>query len=212
MQDPLQLSELLCARLCHDLSGPLGALLGGLELAAEQGDGAEEAMALATEAALTLGNRLRLFRVAWAGEPGPSSIGEIRELAAAVGTAKRIEFDFAGFDPGTAFAPSHARVLLNILLLAMDSIAGPGRVAVAGAAGAEIVVMIEGRHAKWPAGLAANLNEEAAAWSALTNARSLQAPLAALLARQAGLTLSLLLPTGPSSGSIPLLLVPEPKR
>ena len=30
----LHLAELLCARLCHDLSGPLGALIGVLEVGA----------------------------------------------------------------------------------------------------------------------------------------------------------------------------------
>ena len=36
MSDSLRLAELLCARLCHDLSGPLGALIGILEIAREE--------------------------------------------------------------------------------------------------------------------------------------------------------------------------------
>ena len=36
MNETLRLAELLCARLCHDLSGPLGALIGVLEVAREE--------------------------------------------------------------------------------------------------------------------------------------------------------------------------------
>ena len=37
MNELLRLAELLsCARLCHDLSGPLGALIGMLDLAREE--------------------------------------------------------------------------------------------------------------------------------------------------------------------------------
>ncbi len=212
MPDPLHVSEMLCARLCHDLSGPLGSLLGATELAVEQGEGSE-AILLASETALTLGRRLRFFRAAWAGDANPMSVSEIQELAAGIGTGRRVKLDFSGLDPAGVFAPADARVLLNVVLLAVESIAGDGSVAVAGAAGADMVVTIDGPRAAWPAGLAACLADDQAAWDALTSARSLQVPLTALIASRAGLRVSILLPTGISPGSAPPLLVaPSPKH
>ena len=50
----LHMAELLCARLCHDLSGPLGALIGVLELAREEQPDSET-LALAEDTAVELG-------------------------------------------------------------------------------------------------------------------------------------------------------------
>ena len=60
----LHMAELLCARLCHDLSGPLGALIGVLELAREEQPDSET-LALAEDTAVELGQRLKLLRAAW---------------------------------------------------------------------------------------------------------------------------------------------------
>ena len=64
MSESLRLAELLCARLCHDLSGILGALIGILEIAREeQPEG--ETLALAEDTANELIQRLKLLRAAW---------------------------------------------------------------------------------------------------------------------------------------------------
>ena len=53
-KDPLRLAAVLCARLCHDLSGPLGALIGVIEIAhEEQAD--SETLALGEETAFEAG-------------------------------------------------------------------------------------------------------------------------------------------------------------
>ena len=62
--EALRLAELLCARLCHDLSGPLGALIGIIEIAREEQPDSET-LALAEETAVELGQRLKLLRAAW---------------------------------------------------------------------------------------------------------------------------------------------------
>ncbi len=48
--DPLRLAELLAIRLCHDLSGPLGTMMGALEMVADDPEMADEALPLAGEA------------------------------------------------------------------------------------------------------------------------------------------------------------------
>ena len=206
MPDPLQLSEILCARLCHDLSGPVGSLLAALELA-EGAEAADEALTIASESAQALGRRLRFLRAAWAGDAAAMGLSEIQVLADGIGAPRRLHLEFTGFDPASVLAPAEARVLLNLLLLAMEGMAGGGRITVSRAGAADIVVAMNGPRAAWPSGLAACLRDEKAAWEALTDARSLQAPLTALLARRAGLRLSLLIPAALGPGAPPPLLV-----
>ena len=64
MSESLDLAELLCARLCHDLSGLLGSLLGVLEIAREE-QGGSETLGLAETTAAELATRLKLLRAAW---------------------------------------------------------------------------------------------------------------------------------------------------
>ena len=78
----LRLAELLAARLCHDFAGPLGSLAGALEIAADDPDGAGEALAIASESASALAGRVRLYRAAWGGDGGPITRTEIVALAA----------------------------------------------------------------------------------------------------------------------------------
>ena len=66
----VRLAEALAIRLCHDLSGPLGALGAALgEVGAEA-----EALSLAQEASTVLRQRLALLRAAWGAAP-PASPG-----------------------------------------------------------------------------------------------------------------------------------------
>lgn len=207
MQDPLHLAELLCARLCHDISGPLGSLMGATELAAEDAQDGGEAMAVAVDSAAALGRRLRLLRAAWGGEAGPLDVPAFQELAEGLSVGRRVSVDLSGLDPATVFAPAGARLALNALLLAAEGLAGNGRLAMSGAANGDVLVTIEGPRAAWPAGLATCLADEQAAWQSITSARSLQAPLTALLARRSGLRVSLLMPVGSPAGTPPPLLL-----
>jgi hypothetical protein len=71
-------------------------------------------------------------------------------------------------------------------------------VALSGSPAHSILMTISGPRAGRPAGLAIWLNDEAAATQAmLADARRLQGPLAALLARGLGLRLSMLMSAGP---------------
>jgi hypothetical protein len=97
-------------------------------------------------------------------------------------------------------------VVLNLLLLAAEALRGGGTLRLSGAPDGELLIRIDGPRAAWPAGLAACLADEEAAWAALDDPRALQAPLTALIARQAGVRLSMLLPSGIAGGVPPLLL------
>ncbi len=204
----LRLAELLCARLCHDLSGPLGALIGVLEVAREEQPDSET-VALAEDTAAELAQRLKLLRAAWGQDGDDMDVARLRGLAESLSSSRRVRLDLTGLEPDVVFPAPAARVVLNLLLLAAESLPGGGIVALSGSASGSILVTISGPQAAWPAGFAAWLSDDAAAWEAvMASPRRLQAPLTALLARGLGLRLSMPMPAGPSAGAevSPLLL------
>jgi histidine phosphotransferase ChpT len=209
VNEPLRLAELLCARLCHDLSGPLGALIGILEIAREEQPDSET-LALAEDTAVELGQRLKLLRAAWGQDADDLDAARLRGFAECLSSSRRVRLDLAGLQPDEVFSPPAARIILNLVLLAAESLPGGGIVALSGSPTGSILVTISGPRAAWPAGIATWLNDETAAYEAMmADPRRLQAPLTALLARGHGFRLSLLMPVGPvgdAEVSPPLLL------
>ncbi|MBV9736228.1 MAG: hypothetical protein JO209_09990 [Acidisphaera sp.] len=201
----VRLAALLAARLTHDISGLLGTTMGALELAHEDPGAGEEALQLAVDAARELGQRLRLLRAAWGPEGGPLGVADLAALAEGLPGRRRVQIDLSALPSTAAFTPAAGRLLLNVLLLGAEALPGGGRVSLAGDAVREVVATIAGPRAAWPAGFAACLADEAAAWQALGGARELQAPLTALLARAGGLGLSFLM-AAEAEASPPLLV------
>jgi histidine phosphotransferase ChpT len=200
MDDPLRLSELLSSRFSHDIGGPLGTLMGALELALEGAGASSDALAAAVEAAGELNLRLQLLREAWTGNGTALDLSRLDALARGLPGAHRLDVDLSTLPAATVFSPRMARILLNVLLLAAESLPRGGVIALATADGADILVTIIGMRAAWPAGLAACLADEDAAWAALSGRRGLLAPLVGLLSRRLAVRVSLLL----SSGSLPV--------
>ena len=200
MDDPLRLSELLTSRFSHDIGGLLGTLSGALELALEGSSAPSDALAAAVEAGAELNVRLQLLREAWAGDGAGLDMPRLEDLARGLPGAHRLDVDLSALPAAIVLPPRMARVVLNVLLLAAESLPRGGVIGLATADGADILVTIIGVRAAWPAGLARYLADEDAAWAALDGPRALLAPLVALLARRLGIRVSLLL----SSGTLPL--------
>jgi histidine phosphotransferase ChpT len=196
MDDRLRLSELICARLCHDLSGLLGSLVGTLELVAQEDTGLD-AMAIAIDTATAMAARLKLLRAAWAGLPQPLDLPGLATLTQGV-TTTRISLNVAGLPPTAVFPPAVGCLVLNLLLLATESLPRGGVLHLNGEA-TDLIARLDGPNAAWPAGLAGMLLDPDSAWQALSDPRTLQAPLTALLARHHGLRLRILpAPDAPS--------------
>lgn len=184
--DALRLAELLAARLCHELAGPIGALAGTLELAIEDADGA--GFALALEQAAATAARLRLLRAAW-GLPGePLDVAGLRELLTGRPRAARVHLDLDGLDGTTAYSPQAARLLLNVLLLATEGLPHGGTIVVAQPVSDQLVVQLRGDRAAWPARFAAMLD---GAVTGAADEREVPAALTVLMARDAGIALTL---------------------
>ena len=205
----LHMAELLCARLCHDLSGPLGALIGVLELAREEQPDSET-LALAEDTAVELGQRLKLLRAAWGQDGDEMDTIRLHGFADCLSSSRRVRLDLTGLVPGSAFPPPAARVILNLVLLAAESLPGGGTVALSGSSADSILVTIAGPRAAWPAGFATWLHDEFGGLGG-DGGRSAAPPGAAdgAAGPGLGLRLSMLMPAGPvgdAEVSPPLLL------
>jgi histidine phosphotransferase ChpT len=193
--DALRIAEVLAARLCHDLAGPVGSLNQALELVPQNGDG----LVLARQAAAELARRVKLLRAAWTSDGPDLGLSQLRDLA-----PERLTLDLFGLPGGTVFQPPMARLVLNLILLAQESLPAGGLVSLYGTA-SDLIVTIAGANAAWPAGLALCLTDPDAALAALTAPRTLQMPLTALLSQGLGLRLSMLIGAG-KGGPPPLRL------
>ena len=201
----LELASALCARLCHDISSPLGTVVGTLELVGDDPEQTEEALSIASDSAGSLVTRLQLLRAAWAGDCGPMGRARLSELSA--GLPPRVKADL-GELADINFDGSLARILLNLLLLGADALPAGGQVALSGEPGSGIVLTVTGRSVIWNAGLAAILLNPLAPHA--SEPRTVLMPLTARLAHAAGLRLSFLMAAAPSPDNAPRLLLAPP--
>jgi histidine phosphotransferase ChpT len=130
-----RLAELLCARLCHDLAGAVGAVSAGAELLAEEGPAspmAAEAVSLLADSAASMTARLKFLRLAL-GVSSASAPSEARPLAQAYlekGYPQgEWKLDWPA-DQGPAASPDHAKLLLNLICLAQDCLPRGGVIVV----------------------------------------------------------------------------------
>ena len=122
--DGLRLAVLLAARLCHEISGPAGTLAGAVEIARTEPGSTAEALDIAAEAAAGLAARVRLLRAAWGGAAEALDIDGL--LALCTGLPRHVRVDLDGLPAKQRFAVASAQVLLNVLLLAAESLPREG--------------------------------------------------------------------------------------
>jgi histidine phosphotransferase ChpT len=115
----LQILELVCSRLCHDLISPVGAVGNGLELMAEEGDDEllADARRLVESSTQRASSLLQMFRCAYgnAGNQASFGAGEAVKLAREGLDPHRVEFRFDL--PAVASWPQgFGKLLLNGIL------------------------------------------------------------------------------------------------
>lgn len=207
----LRLSELVCSRLCHDISGLLSALEGTLQLL-DDGTGLRyDALIASVEGAKELNRRVRLLREAWA-QSEPLDTAGLDELASGLPGAHRLKLDLSMFPPDRVLTASMGRMVLNVLLLASESLPRGGSIILSpGPQIADVLVRIDGPRARWPAGLIASLVDDKALLDALAMPQQLLPSMVALLARDLRIKVTVLMPAGRAGRAPPpLLLSPLP--
>jgi histidine phosphotransferase ChpT len=129
----IEFSALMVSRVCHDLVGPLGAVINGLEVLEDERDAAmrEEALKLVTSSANQALARIQFMRIAFgaAGSAGAElDLGEVGRLITGLldGGKVRLEWNV----PQVYWAKDWAKLLMNAALLGADSLPRGGLVVV----------------------------------------------------------------------------------
>jgi len=129
--NPVDLASLLCSRLCHDLMSPVGALNNGIELLADETDPEmrEKCLELLADSARASANKLKFFRLAFGAAGGFGEEIDTAEAQAALegvfGPERRIELGWVVRED--KLAKGAVKLLLNLALLAGDSLVRGGR-------------------------------------------------------------------------------------
>ena len=126
MLEELRMAELLCTRLCHDLTGPIGAVNNGAEFLNEEGFNLQsQAMELVTSSAFTAVTRLQFYRMAY---------GKVKEkLATDYFVGSKITLDWPDSHTDAAVVPlssKMARILCNLLVVASAALSRGGTISV----------------------------------------------------------------------------------
>jgi histidine phosphotransferase ChpT len=156
----IEFSALMVSRVCHDLVGPMGAVINGLEVLEDERDPAmrEDAIKLVSSSAAQALARIQFMRIAFgaAGSAGAElDLGEIGRLIAGLLEGGKVKLDWQA--PHVYWAKDWAKLLMNAALLGADSLPRGGTVTVTA-----------GEDAKAPsfkvvaAGTVARLSEEVA--------------------------------------------------
>jgi len=141
-----------------------------------------------------------LRQQAWQPATAPFPLHTVATLVSAL---PAIALQVADTLADAVLAPELGRVLLNVILLAAEALPAGGSIDVAGDA-ADLFIRITGPGAAWPSGYAAMLHDSEAALAALTTEHGWQAGLTTLLAMEADLRLSMVMP--PMRGAAPPML------
>ena len=133
--EDLRLAELLCSRLCHDLSGPVGAAAAGAELLAESG-GDAETLELVSTSASAASARLSFLRAAFGFGVQPQRTQSLRTVvekyfgSLTPSSQSPLELEW---DVTEAELPAEAaRLLLNLVMTARDALPRGGSISVSG--------------------------------------------------------------------------------
>lgn len=133
MATELELAELMAARLCHDLVGPVGAVANGVELLGDGGGPDPEVTSLIAASARQATRRLQWFRIAFGTAnalPASAMLAETRRLALGLFEDGRATLDWPAPDAASEGAATRltAKLLLNVILLGLEALPRGGTV------------------------------------------------------------------------------------
>lgn len=153
MIDPLLLAGFLCSRLCHDLVGPVGAVVNGAELLSDAGDDEElreQSVDLLAESAEELSGRLRFFRIAFGAVSDETTIRR-EEFFTTLNTmvrGRRIAAEIQG--DVSEVVRSDARLVYLMVMIGVDCLPRGGRMVLRPGAGGGWTVEMSGLRCALP--------------------------------------------------------------
>lgn len=159
MVDELRMAELLCTRLCHDLTGPIGAVNNGAEFLSEEGFNLQgQAVELIVSSAFSAVTRLQFYRMAYGQmrDHGEASLTDKQKLASDFFTGSKITLDWPESHTdaaGVSISLKMSRLIFNLLIIASGALIRGGTIGVrimqeAGSQ-RQLVVIAQGPGMKW---------------------------------------------------------------
>ncbi len=123
--DSLDLAALLCSRVCHDVISPVGAIVNGLEVLAEEKDQGmrDFALELISKSAKSASARLQFARIAFgaAGSAGSAiDTGDAESVAKGFFSDDKLKLVWTG--PRLLMPKNRVKLLLNLLVIAASCI------------------------------------------------------------------------------------------
>jgi len=192
--DPLELAALIGSRICHDIISPVGAITNGLEVLEEEKDEGmrEFAMDLIRKSSTQASSKLQFARLAFGASGGAGAELDMVDAGrCAAGYLEREKADLDWQVTAPMLGKLEAKLLLNLLIIATNSVARGGTVRVTAERDDNETVMrivAEGDRAKCAAGV-----REVIATGARPNpldAHSVQPFYTALLAHQSNMAIT----------------------
>ena len=169
MHHDTKLAEMIATRLCHDLTGPIGAVNNGAEFLDEEGfDMQNEAVQLIVNSAHEAVNRLQFYRQAYGrvGEAGEASLSEKKQITLDFFSGTKVKVDWPDNHTdasGVAISQKMARLMLNLFVIAGASAIRGGqlsvRIAQSDVGEKQIDIKVIGETIKLDADTAAILNQ-----------------------------------------------------
>lgn len=128
-----ELAALLCSRVCHDIAGPTSAMGAALSVLDDEGaaDMRDDAIDLLRTGAVSIRNKLEFARVcfgAGGSRGGEMTLEEIRALADPMFEDARA--DLAWKTPSATLDKTAARILLNLIWMAVETLPRGGTVTI----------------------------------------------------------------------------------
>jgi histidine phosphotransferase ChpT len=128
-QIDLRVAELLSARLCHDLVGPIAAISNGVELLADDDpDFVRDAMALVGNSAQQAASRLQFYRFAFGYRQGAAVGPAPHALASGLFEGTAILCDYG--EAVRALTPDWQKLACGLLLVGSEALPRGGRLVV----------------------------------------------------------------------------------
>lgn len=134
MHENFRIAELLCTRLCHDLTGPIGAVNNGAEFLNEEGfNMREEAVSLISNSAFSAIARLQFYRAAYGRikDSGEACLSQSKEIAVDYFKDSGITLNWPDIYTESAdvsVSLKMARLLYNLLIIASQSLMRGGTI------------------------------------------------------------------------------------
>lgn len=136
MMEKLRMAELLCTRLCHDLTGPIGAVNNGAEFLSEEGFSLQgQAVELIISSAFSAVTRLQFYRSAYGKvkDHGEANLADKQKLAMDFFADGKITLDWPDNhtdSAGVSISLKMARLIYNLLILGSTALIRGGTLAV----------------------------------------------------------------------------------